>query len=248
MPPEWAEAAQAFSSGLLDPSRQTPHIVLPGQDRRYGVYRNNVTIGLVNALAANFPATRKLLGETYFDGFARDFVRAHPPASRLLFEYGDAFPEFIAAAGDLAHYPYLADVARLELLWLKAYHAPDCLPLTAEALARIDPDRLPDLRFRQHPAAQLFSSKFAAVSIFSANRGAAANQSIDPLKPECAVIVRPELAVDVVTVDGAVFEFLSRLCGGEAFADAAAADDTIDISVALRIALTHGIFSETTDA
>jgi hypothetical protein len=65
----------AFSAGLLNPSHPVPLLVKGQIARRYAVYRNNVTVGLIRALEANFPVVRKLLGEEYFTGFARDFAQ-----------------------------------------------------------------------------------------------------------------------------------------------------------------------------
>ena len=52
--------AGAFSPALLDPQRETPAIVAGPRHKaaikRYNVYRNNVTVSLIDALAAVFPA------------------------------------------------------------------------------------------------------------------------------------------------------------------------------------------------
>ena len=106
-----------FAAGLLDPQHPVPLLVKGQIARRYAVYRNNVTVGLIRALEANFPVVRRLLGEEYFAGFARDFAQGHPPQSPLMFQYGADFPAVLERAEDLASYPYLADVARLEIIW-----------------------------------------------------------------------------------------------------------------------------------
>ena len=56
-----ASYAGAFAAALLDPARAAPAAVAGPKGKaarkRYDVYRNNVTVSLVNALAAAFPAT-----------------------------------------------------------------------------------------------------------------------------------------------------------------------------------------------
>jgi hypothetical protein len=51
--------AVAFSPALLDPQSETPAAVTGPNEkaavRRYNVYRNNVTVSLIDALAAIFP-------------------------------------------------------------------------------------------------------------------------------------------------------------------------------------------------
>ena len=53
--------AAAFATALLDPRSGTPTVVTGPNEkaavRRYNVYRNNVTVSLIDALAAVFPAS-----------------------------------------------------------------------------------------------------------------------------------------------------------------------------------------------
>jgi hypothetical protein len=154
----------AFAAGLLNPAAPVPPHVKGQAVRRYAVYRNNVTVGLVRALEANFPAIRRLLGEAYFAGLARAFAQAHPPRSPLLFHYGANFPAYLAAQDDLAAYPYLADVARLEQLWRRAYHAADAPTLAPEELAGLDEAAMADLRL--DPSSRLCPAGVAACCSF----------------------------------------------------------------------------------
>ena len=71
--------------------------------------------------------------------------------------------------------PWLADTARIERAWLDAYHEADAAPLTASDLASFPPERLADLVFAPHPATRLVRSRFAAVTIFAANRAGCGN-------------------------------------------------------------------------
>ena len=141
-----------------------------GAVKRYNVYRNNVTVSLIEALAAIFPAVRRITGEEFFRAMARFHIRETPPNSALLFEYGRDFPAFIAAYEYAQDMPWLADVARIERAWLDAYHAADAEPLSPSALAAVPAERLADLVFTPHPAARIVRSRFAAVTIFAANR------------------------------------------------------------------------------
>src|SRR5215469_14454330 len=88
-----------LAPGLIDPEYETPAGVIGPNGKsavkRYNVYRNNVTVSLIDALAAVFPATLRITGVEFFRAMARFHVRATPPRSPLLFEYGHEFPEFI---------------------------------------------------------------------------------------------------------------------------------------------------------
>jgi Putative DNA-binding domain len=225
-----------FARGLLDPAAAVPPGVSAGSPRRYAVYRNNVTVGLVRALEANFPAVRRLLGEAYFAGLARAFTRAHPPRSPLLFQYGEG----------LAGYPYLADVARLERLWLGAWHAADQPVLTAADLAHLNGEYLPGLRLAPHPALGLLASPHAVHAIFTVNRDGGSGIVTEPFRRQCVLVTRPGLTVETRLITPAQHGFLSALAGGATLADAAteglASDKVFDVAAAIALLLEAGAF------
>jgi hypothetical protein len=120
-----------------------------------------------------------------FRAMARFHVRATPPASPLLFEYGRDFPAFIESYEYSRDMPWLADTARIERAWLDAYHAADLAVLATEALGSIEPASLASVRFKPHPAARIVRSPYPAVAIFAMNgpmalflRGARTNRKM----------------------------------------------------------------------
>src|SRR5258708_5583838 len=151
--------AAVFASGLIDPQYETPAGVIgpagKGAVKRYNVYRNNVTVSLIDALAAIFPATQRITGVEFFRAMARFHVRATPPTSPLLFEYGRDFPGFIERYEYARSMPCLSDIPRIQRAWLDAYHAADMETLRPEALASIPPERLSDVIFVPHPATRI---------------------------------------------------------------------------------------------
>lgn len=242
--------ASIFASALIDPERATPAIVTgpagKGAVKRYNVYRNNVTVSLIEALAAVYPAVQRITGADFFRAMARFHVRATPPSSPLLFEYGRDFPAFVEAYEYAQGMPWLADVARIERAWLDAYHAADAEPLPAEALASIAPDRLADVVFTAHPAARVLRSPYAAVTIFAANRREGAVEPIDAGTAEDALITRPDAEVIVrhLPEGGAAF-FASLLAGrplGEAAASAFEAAPSFDIAANIAGMIEAGAF------
>src|SRR5438552_3764978 len=117
--------ADILSPGLIDPEYPVPvGVIGPNGKRaalRYNVYRNNVTVSLIDALAAIFPATQRITGVEFFRAMARCHVRATPPASPLLFEYGRDFPAFIERYDYARSMPWLADPARYQPACLDPY-------------------------------------------------------------------------------------------------------------------------------
>ncbi|MBR0858951.1 HvfC/BufC N-terminal domain-containing protein [Bradyrhizobium liaoningense] len=243
MPPEQhLSFAATFAPALLDPARSAPAIVTgpngKAAGKRYAVYRNNVTVSLIEALAAIYPAVQRITGPDFFRAMARFHVRSNPPASPLLFDYGHDFPDFIAQYEHAQTMPWLADVARIERAWLDAYHACDAAPLSPARLSAIVPDQLAEIVFTPHPAMQIVRSPFAAVTIFAANRDGAPTARIDASTPEDALITRPdvEVAVRHLPPGGAVFT--ACLASGQPLGEAASAalEASADFDIATNIA------------
>lgn len=247
---EASSYAALLSPGLIDPNYGTPAGIGgpngKGAVKRYSVYRNNVTVSLIDALAAVFPATQRITGIAFFRAMARFHVRATPPRSPLLFEYGHDFPDFIAQYEYARAMPYLADTARVERAWLDAYHAADMVPLPPQDLAAVPTETLADIKFVPHPAARIIRSAFPAVSIFTANRGEGPVQRIETFVPEDALITRPDQDVTVRLLPPGGAEFLTHLVLGRPLGEAAAValDATSEFDLARNIAgmIEAGVF------
>jgi hypothetical protein len=241
-PDPHASYAAAFALALLDPISQVPGIVTGPRGKSavkcYNVYRNNVTVSLIDALAAIYPAVQRLTSTDFFRAMARFHVRETPPTSPLLFEYGRDFPAFIARYEHTRSLPWLADVARIERAWLDAYHAADAPPLSPSALATVAPDRLSGLVFRPHPSTRVVRSQFAAVTIFASNRERASADRIDASTPEDALVTRPEFDVVVQKLPPGGAVFLDCLISGYMLSEAAAAalEDTQNFELVTNIA------------
>lgn len=235
-----AQTQAEFAAALLDPDKPVPAgIRSPRGDAdaaRFAVYRNNVFVGLTGALAKRFPVTQKLVGAEFFAGMARLFAGQEKPASPLLFEYGDSFPGFIETFEPARALPYLADVARIEAAWTRAYHAEDTQPLALEQIAKIDPARLATARLVAHPAVALIASGHPAGSIWAAHQ-------VEPVAPvagwqaETVLVARPQLDVTVHVLPARDAAFAQALFAGAGLGMAAeaarAADGGFDFGAAL---------------
>lgn len=219
-----ASFAAAFAAALLDPSRATPADVVGPRGKtavkRYDVYRNNVTVSLIDALAAIYPAVQRITGVEFFRAMARFHIRATPPTSPLLFEYGRDFPAFIEGYEYAQEMPWLADIARIERAWLDAYHAADAPPLTADMLAAVPPDKLGNLVFTMHPATRILRSAYPAVAIFAMHREAGSTAPLQSSAGEDALVTRPEMDVTVRLLPPGGAAFLTSLTGGKTLAAA----------------------------
>jgi hypothetical protein len=218
--------AAVFAQGLTDPARATPVDVVGPRGKaaikRYNVYRNNVAVSLIDALAATYPAVQRITGVEFFRAMARFHVRATPPTSPLLFEYGRDFPAFIEGYEHAQDMPWLADTARIERAWLDAYHAADVRPLSPDVLAAVPPDSLGDLVFTAHPAARIVRSTHPAVAIFAMNRVEGPDTPLRSSAAEDALITRPDMEVAVRLLPPGGAAFLNSLIDGGTLGAAAA--------------------------
>lgn len=241
---------RALAAAILEPERRAPRFLVAASRSRVrnglDVYRNNVVAGLLNVLAARFPAVRALAGDDSFFAIARDFLAAHPPRSPVLMGYGEGFPEFIRTPGAAACCHYMADIAALELARGQAYHAADAAPLTSEQWTQISTNALGEQRAVLHPSMSLVSSRFPIVSAWKTFvAGEASESGLAAFGAEAALIVRPFLDVEVHALPAGGFASLHALAHGatigEALSAGADAAPEFDLAHNLSIIIGSGI-------
>ena len=139
---------KAFMAALMNADGPVPAgLAHPGGGDaadRMAIYRNNVAYSLMTVLGDAFPLLANLLGRETFTQLSRAFILAHPPGDPRMFRYGETLPAFLTDDDELAHVPYAADVARLEVAMQQVSHAADDAGLSPVALAEgaIENERL----------------------------------------------------------------------------------------------------------
>jgi hypothetical protein len=218
---------RAFAAALDDPSAAPPATTcgrLGAPDaHRFSVYRNNVAVGLIGALEARYPVSRRIAGDDLFRAMARAFIHAHKPRSPVMIAYGEEFPEFLARCDGVEL--FFADVAKLESAWVEAYHAQDAAAATVGDLAALSPDCLPGARIAFHPAAQLLRFATAAASIWAAAQNSDWRAAPVESNGEDALITRLDSDVQVRVLLPLGYEFALRLREGATLVEAAEAID-----------------------
>lgn len=229
--PDLARFQNDFADALMADEQPAPAFRSPA----FAVYRNTSARGAVEALRASYPTIDALLGPDMFTDVALDFRRETPPASPLLSDYGAGFADFLARQPWTSELPYLADVARLDRLWLESFLAggADTLPRSLCGAPRI----------ALHPAARFAWLATPALTIWQAHR-----DGFDELDPEWreegALFTRPGLAVRAEPIDRATHGLLiactvpARL--DELAGDAARAFPEADIPALLQGCVASG--------
>ena len=241
-----------FRAGLFDPARPAPDGLLNGRGapagRRYNVYRNNVAVSLTEALHESFPAIARLLGKQNMDGVAGLYLRQSPPTSPILAAYGEGFGDFLDALPQLSHLPYLGDVARLEWLLRRAYHAEDSTAVDPARLSALSADALETARLTLAPSLGLLASDWPVHDIWTyattenAPKPGAAAQTV--------VILRHGFDPEAHVISDAAAGFLRSVQAGQpldtALERATATDPAFDLSALLGLLLGAGAITDIT--
>lgn len=239
-----------FTAALLNSDLPVPVGLIDGEGRpagkRFSVYRNNVAVGLTEALKTAFPVITKLVGDVFFEAMAGVFLRAHPPTSPLIMFYGAAMPDFLSGFEPVAHLGYLPDVARLELAMRHAYHAADQAPVPPGALQDLSPDRLMGARLGFAPAMQLIRSAWPLHGIWRANMIPGAPPA--PPHAENTLITRAEFdpTPTLLPLGGATF--IAALQSGNtiaaAYSTTTQTTKTFDLAATIGILLAGGAITQ----
>ncbi|MCB2102127.1 MAG: putative DNA-binding domain-containing protein [Rhodobacterales bacterium] len=185
-------------------------------DERLDIHRNNVVITLTESLAAVFPTVKGLVGDDFFAAAARAFIHGDPPRGGCLIDYGAGFAAFLAAFEPARGLPYLADVAWLDWAWHESFHAADARPLGPADLNRIDPMALTRARLHLLPSARLLSFSCPAAAIRAFVRAGGTGTAPDPgAGPSRALVIRPDMAVEVRDLSAPAFALLNALVAGQ---------------------------------
>ena len=236
-----------FVTSVLDPQAAVPQGLCNPDgtpaSKRFNIYRNNVAVGLTEALETAFPIVRKLVGDKFFRAMAGVYLRKHPPKSPLMMFYGDAMPAFLRRFEPAKSVPYLPDIAALELALRHAYHAADATPVDTTALAALAPDALMTTRMRIAPAVQIITSDYPIHAIYRANTQADAPRPV--MQPEAVLITRPGFDPEIHPINAAAANCIAGLTAGQSLGQTmATAGDALDLGATLGLLLAQGAVTE----
>jgi hypothetical protein len=216
------------------------------------IYRNNVRVGVLNALRGAFPAVCALLGHECFEGLVERYRIAHPSRSGDLHELGAALPAFLAKVPEFDALGYLADVARLEWAQRSALVAADAETFDFSGLGGVAEADFGRLHFRLAPASFVLQSAWPVYGIWRLARAAADGDESESEPPdmssggECVLVYRDGAdRVGTERLSQGGFRFLSALHEGADF-DAACeqawqVESELDVGACLRHLVAEGV-------
>ncbi len=187
------------------------------------IHRNTIWHGWIEALGDSYPVVKALIGNDSFSAHARDFLLYRPPSSAALKWIGNGFPQWLDGQPVSKTVPYLVDVARLEHLWLNAFHAPDQEPLAPDAIGQFEPEQMLELVAQLHPSTGFVESAFPIDVVFQVHQSDVIDTDQFIALPDrgvCLMIARPGFDVLVLAVDPVCRQLAIALSSGRTLGQA----------------------------
>ena len=226
---------QSFSAYLQSGESHHLSAVFPDAEdmSMAGVYRNGFLRGCTEALRASYPAIDALVGEAYFDFLAKDYIKLHPPQRSTFTTYGEQFPSFLEQKRAQHQLGYLADFARLDQAWLRAYFAQDSNLLGEEDIEAWQNagNSIENLNVCLPKSAQLLKLKHQVSSLWlvlKEDETPPVNTCINSDNEDIIVWRDAQDQVKIRILKPAELAFLSPICKGATLARAAEAALTLD--------------------
>lgn len=131
---------------------------------RLAVYSDAYRARLAEALEANMPHLRELLGDEEFGGVARRYVDAHPSQYASIRWFGDRLAHELERSH--ASQPWFAELARWEWALAASFDAQDAAALGIDSLGSVAPGDWAELRLEFHPSVQVLTLQTNAQALF----------------------------------------------------------------------------------
>jgi len=190
--PHWPDD----TSRLVDPSRLE-------------IYRGMYPMRMHEAMAADYPALAKFLGEEKFNELVDRYTESHPSRSYTLNRLGDSFPEF------LSEDPFLRDLARLELAMTEVFDEEESAELDPALFGSVGPES----RLTTIAAFRLRAFDYPVNAFFQAFRDG--EELVEPARRKTWVAFhRRDFGVFRLELEERAYDFLSALCDGATIVEA----------------------------
>ncbi len=251
-----ASFQDAFSQAIQAQEPPTPDSVraIPGIGRdphaaqQVAVYRDRVRHNLVARLQSQFPTVHQIVGDEFMRQAALACFAKFPPRAVSPLRTAQIFPDFLATFDAAAAFPYLADVAMVDLGVLQAFHSADAVSINPDLFSQQSAETLIHKRVRLHPACYWLDSGYAIYDIWQLYNAKSPPATIDHRLAQQVVIVRPQLTVEIYAIDTGFVKALDALDANatleEAFLQGTLDNPRFDLGAAIRFLVHNGLLVE----
>ncbi len=156
------------SQSVLDRQIEAARELTPKEG--LAIYRGSVLGKMSRTLQTIYPVCDRIVGESFFNATAVEYIRRFPSTSPDLGDYGAQFADFLASFEPAASLPYLPDVARLEWHWHRVFNGEETPPFDFQALGQISPETWSQLVFGLPHNSRLLESPYPIHRIWQVNQ------------------------------------------------------------------------------
>lgn len=202
---------------------QARTVVLPSKTlsafERLDIYRDMYLLRMEEALAADYPALKRFLGDDEFMRLVARYVEVYPSRSYTLNRLGDHFPEFVAVADNLPKKEFCQDLARLEYVLTCVFDAGETLSLTQDTVKAVPQEAWETARLKPIEALRLLEFKYPV----SQYLGWVDGENLKPrliARKSWVVAYRHNYSVHRLDLSHPAYELLAALAGGNTVGEA----------------------------
>jgi hypothetical protein len=193
-----------------------PQRGVPGAER-LSVYAGGYIARTREALAEVYDAVRQVLGDRAFSEMADDYAKRYPSHDYNLSLVGRHLPEFLATAALAQQLPFLPDLARLEWLVCRAFHAFEQPTLNQARLTSLSLEEWQKAQLTFQPSTSVMASAWPILDIWESRTRPRKEISIDLVnRPQRVLVFRQRLHVRCELLTEAQYALLSGLLAGRA--------------------------------
>lgn len=159
---------ESFQAFLLHKAAGIETLVA-GEDaaQRLAIYADAYRLRLEEALGANYPKLRRILGDEVFRRLGLGYLREFPSRDPNIRWFGSSLAGFLDTAPPWSGQPVLAEMARFEWTLTEVFDAPDAPLVGPETIAGIPAGDWPGLRFVPHPSARRLDLEWTVPQLWS---------------------------------------------------------------------------------
>lgn len=213
----------------IEQLQATPYL---GEDlylgKRVSICREKVRRKLNAQIKEVFTTVHAILGEIGFVDCCEAFLQSKAPLNPVDLGFASEFPDFLASFEQVESFPYLADVAMLDLGYYKSSFADESPSISNAFFSQLTPELLTVRKVQLHPACYWLSSDYAIYDIWQLYHAHLPPQNINHRKPQDVIIIRPEQKVELHEIDPGFVKVLDALDSGETLQQAFLEGNLID--------------------
>lgn len=218
----------AWPEGVADALSHSSNRSLPIADKgklsaaqRLDIYANMYFYRILDGLKEDFPSIPKLIGDKEFHNLVTRYLEKHPSTHYSLRYAGSKMEKFLAGDSTAKKWPYLRELAKVELALMKAFDAKDSGALVLADLLKIPPVQWAGLKFTFSPSIEILSFDWNAGELRAELIKKKA--SIKPVREKNKIrFWRKDFTVLYRTVPNLEHAILQSLLKGDSFEEACA--------------------------